>query len=100
MIHVMIGHGRYARQVRIPVFMLALMGAATVLTAFLVITLLASLALFAIPAIVIGAAAARLLGHAGRNADGAYEPIFTRNRHSDPNIIEGEYRVIGEKERR
>ena len=97
MIHVMIGHGRYARQVRIPVFMLALMGAATVLTAFLVITLLASLALFAIPAIVIGAAAARWFAPA---REGVHEPIFTRNRQTRSNVIEGEYRVIGEREPR
>ena len=86
MMHFVVGQGRYVRQVKVPFWALMLIGAGA--------------ALFAIPAIVIGAAAARLLGHAGRNADGAYEPIFTRNRHSDPNIIEGEYRVIGEKERR
>jgi hypothetical protein len=100
MMHFVVGQGRYVRQVKVPFWALMLIGAGAALFAFLLLAFLASFALFAIPAIVIGAAAARLLGHAGRNADGAYEPIFTRNRHSDPNIIEGEYRVIGEKERR
>jgi hypothetical protein len=97
MIHVMIGQGRYARQVRVPLFMLALMGAATVLAAFLVITFLASLALFAIPAIVIGAAAARWFAPA---RESAHEPIFTRNRQPRSNVIEGEYRVLGERDPR
>jgi hypothetical protein len=97
MIHLVIGRGRYARQVKVPFFMLALMGGAAVIVAFLILTLIASLALFAIPAIVIGAAAARWFGPWRK---GSREPIFTRNRPADANVIEGEYRVLGERERR
>ncbi len=97
MIHLVIGNGRHARQVKVPFFMLALMGGAALLFAFLFITFVASLALFAIPAIVIGTLAARWFGQprgAGR------EPVFTRHRRSEPNVIEGEYRVLDAKEPR
>ena len=74
------------------------MGGAAVLVSLLLLTFLASLALFAIPAIVIGAFAARWFGPSRGN--GAREPIFTRNRQPRTGVIEGEYRVLGERERR
>jgi hypothetical protein len=97
MIHLVIGQGRYARQVKVPIFMLALMGGAVAIVAFLILTFIASLALFVIPAVVVGAAAARWFGPL---REGSREPIFTRNRPSQSNVIEGEYRVLGEGEPR
>ena len=97
MIHLVVGQGRYMHQVRIPFWTVALLGGAAVLVSFLLLTFLASIALFAIPACLVGAAAARWFGGAG---NGAREPIFTRNRRPESNIIEGEYRVIREDDRR
>jgi hypothetical protein len=95
MIRIVVGQGRFVRQVKIPLWALALLGGAAILVSFLLLTFLASLALIVIPACLIGAGAARWFGNSG---NGAREPVFTR-RPADANIIEGEYRVI-DKERR
>jgi hypothetical protein len=97
MIHLVIGQGRYVRQVKVPFWTLALVGGAAALAVFLLLTFLASIALFAIPAVLIGAVAARLLG--GRS-NSSREPIFTHNRRPDSNVIDGEYRVLREDDRR
>ena len=94
MIRLMVGRGPYMRQVRIPLWAIALMGGATVLLSFLLIAFLASLAVIIIPVCLIGAALAHWFG-APRNA--SREPFFTRSRPADPNVIEGEYRVLSEK---
>jgi len=97
MIRVVVGRGRYSRQVRVPFWAFALAGAAVVLASLLVLAFIASLAIFIIPACLIGAGAAHWLG---RSSKSAREPIFTRNRHPyDPNVIEGEYRVLDERRR-
>jgi hypothetical protein len=96
MIRLVVGRGRYVRQMRIPLWALAMAGGAVVLLSFLLLAFLASLAIFIIPACLIGAGAARWLA---RPAAGSREPIFTRNRPSDPNVIEGEYRVLDERRR-
>ncbi len=93
MIHLVIGQGRYARQVKLPFWTLAFLGGAAILVSFLLLTFLASIALLAIPACLIGAVAARWFGGAGH---ASREPIFTRNRQPQSNIIEGEYRVLRE----
>jgi hypothetical protein len=97
MIHLVVGQGPYMRQVRVPIWMLAILGGTAILVSFVLLTFLASLALLAIPACLIGAAAARWL-NGSRGA--RREPIFTRDRRSRSDIIEGEYRVLGEREPR
>jgi hypothetical protein len=96
MIRVVVGRGRYARQVKVPFWAFALAGGALVLVGFLLLAFIASLAIFTIPACLIGAGAAHWLGRSGNSTR---EPIFTRNRPSDPNVIEGEYRVLNERRR-
>jgi hypothetical protein len=96
MIRLVVGRGPYVRQVKIPFWAVALAGAATVLLGFLLLAFLASLAAVLIPVGLIAAAAAHWFGRSG---NGSREPIFTRHRRSDPNVIEGEYRVL-DKERR
>ena len=61
MIRVVVGRGRYLRQVKMPFWAFALAGAAVVLIGFLLLTFLASLAIFVIPACLIGAGAAHWL---------------------------------------
>jgi hypothetical protein len=97
MIRLVVGHGRYARQVSVPGWMLALMGAGAMLAFVLLLTFPAGLALLAIPACLIGAAAARWLG---QPRGGAREPIFTRHRSADAKVIDGEYRVLTERDSR
>jgi hypothetical protein len=96
MIRLVIGQGRYNRQVRIPFWALALMGGAVVLAGFLLLAFLASLALVIIPVCLIGAGAAHWFG---KSDPSAHEPIFTRRRPADPSIIEGEYRVLDKESR-
>ncbi|MBV9113756.1 MAG: hypothetical protein JOY67_13135 [Hyphomicrobiales bacterium] len=97
MIRVVVGHGRFMRQMRVPFWALALVGGAVALLGFLLLAFVASLAIFIIPACLIGAGAAHWLGRSGNSAR---EPIFTRNRWPpDPNVIEGEYRVLDERRR-
>jgi hypothetical protein len=96
MIRVVVGRGRYARQVKVPFWAFALMSGALVVAGFVMLAFLAGLALFVIPACLIGAAAAHWLGRSGSPTR---EPIFTRNRPHDPNVIEGEYRVLDERHR-
>jgi Flp pilus assembly protein TadB len=96
MVRVVVGRGRYTRQVKVPFWAFALAGGAVVLTGFLMLAFIASLVIFVIPACLIGAGAAHWLR---RQANAKREPIFTRNRPNDPNVIEGEYRVHDERRR-
>ena len=96
MIHLMVGRGGSMRQVRVPFWAFALAGGGVVLLGALLLAFVASLAVIAIPACLIGAGAAHWFGRAGRSSG---EPIFTRNRRADPNVIEGEYRVLDEGRR-
>ena len=97
MIRVVVGSGRFVRQMRVPFWALALAGGAVILLGFLLLAFIASLAIFIIPACLIGAGAAHWLGRTGTSSR---EPIFTRNRRPyDPNVIEGEYRVLDERRR-
>lgn len=96
MIHLVVGQGRYARAVKLPFWAVALGGATFVAIVVLLVTLIAGAALVVVPALLVGAAVARLLS--GR-PNSAAEPIFTRNRRADPNIIEGEYRVLDDGRR-
>jgi hypothetical protein len=93
MIRVVVGRGRYSRQVKVPFWAFALAGTAVVLTGFVLLTFIASLVIFVIPACLIGAGAAHWL----RSGNPKREPIFTRNRPTDSNVIEGEYRVLDER---
>jgi hypothetical protein len=95
MIHLVVGRGRYVRQMKVPFWMVAAAGGAFLLLGFLLFAVLASLALLAIPAILIGAVAAHFLG--GARPAFRDERAFARDR--DPNIIEGEYRVLDERRR-
>ncbi|MFI5013393.1 MAG: hypothetical protein ACHQAY_13710 [Hyphomicrobiales bacterium] len=96
MIRLVVGQGSYVRQVKIPFWGLALIGGTAVLLGLLLLTLLASLAAIIIPVALLGAAAAHWFG---KPRNPSHEPIFTRDRPYDPNIIEGEYRVLDEKRR-
>jgi hypothetical protein len=96
MIRLVVGRGQQVRQVKIPFWAIALTGGAVVLLSFLVLAFLASLAIVVIPACLIGAGAAHWLRRSG---GASREPIFTRRRGADPNIIEGEYRVLDETRR-
>jgi hypothetical protein len=96
MVRVVVGRGRYMRQMRVPFWAFALAGAGVVAAGFLMLAFLASLAIFILPACLIGAGAAQWLGRSGSSTR---EPIFTRNRPHDPNVIEGEYRVLDERHR-
>jgi hypothetical protein len=96
MIRLMVGRGPSMRQVRVPFWALALTGTAMVLVAFLLLAFLASLAAIIIPVCLIGAGAAHWFGRSDKSSR---EPIFTPRRSADPNIIEGEYRVLDEKRR-
>jgi hypothetical protein len=96
MIRLTVGRGPSMRQVKIPFWALALTGTATVLVAFLLLAFLASLAAIVIPICLIGAGAAHWFGRSGNSSR---EPIFTQRRPADPNIIEGEYRVLDKKRR-
>ncbi|SDR50912.1 hypothetical protein SAMN05444161_4941 [Rhizobiales bacterium GAS191] len=96
MIRLTVGRGPFMRQVKIPFWALALSGTAVVLLGLLLLAFLASLAAIIIPVCLIGAGAAHWFGKSGNSAR---EPIFTPRRAADPNIIEGEYRVLDEKRR-
>jgi hypothetical protein len=96
MIQLVVGRGRYMRQMKVPFWALALAGGAVMLFGFLLLAFLASLALLIIPACLIGAGAAHWLARPGNSPR---EPIFVRDRPTDPNIIEGEYRVLDETRR-
>lgn len=94
MIHLVVGRGRYVRQMRVPFWMVAAAGGALLLLGFLLIAFLASLALFVIPACLIGAGAAHFLrGGASQYRD---RPL---PRDHDANVIEGEYRVLDGRRR-
>jgi len=95
MIRLMVGNGSSMRQVKIPFWGLVLTGGAVVLVSLLLLAFLASLAVLIIPACLIGAGAAHWFARRGAPRG---EPISTR-RPADPNIIEGEYRVLDEKHR-
>jgi hypothetical protein len=96
MIRLVVGRGAYVRQMKLPFWALAMAGATVVLLGFLLLAFLASLAMIVIPACLIGAGAAHWLKRSGK---ASREPIFTRHRPSDPNVIEGEYRVLDEPRR-
>jgi hypothetical protein len=95
MIHLVVGQGRFSRQMRLPFWSILAIGGAAAVAVVLALAFLASLALIVVPACLIGAVAAQLFGRSGRGR----EPVFTRFRDSDPNVIEGEYRVIDDGRR-
>jgi hypothetical protein len=95
MIRLVVGRGRYVRQMKVPFWMIAAAGGALLLLGFLLMAFLASLALLAIPAILIGAGAAHFLGR-GRPS---FHEERSFPRDQDPNVIEGEYRVLDERRR-